>query len=106
MSGRPDWGGAIGRSRTLKGMPATTEVLADHGYTCGISGKWHLGDSLQPQKGFSYWHIFPYGGGSYFNGYFIREGRIERDKRYLTDVITEGALAFLDAREGARAPST
>ncbi len=88
----------------LKGMPATTEVLADHGYTCGISGKWHLGDSLQPQKGFSYWHIFPYGGGSYFNGYFIREGRIERDKRYLTDVITEGALAFLDAREGGEGP--
>ncbi len=23
--------------------------MAQHGYTCGISGKWHMGDSLHPQ---------------------------------------------------------
>src|SRR5690625_703772 len=28
-----------------------TEILADEGYHCGLSGKWHLGDSLKPQKG-------------------------------------------------------
>ncbi len=88
----------------LQGMLAYTEVLAANGYACGISGKWHLGDSLNPQKGFSYWHLFPYGGGSYHNGYFIREGRIERDTRYLTDVITEGGLRFLDAQAEDDAP--
>jgi arylsulfatase A-like enzyme len=88
----------------LRGLPAYTEVLADHGYTCGISGKWHLGDSLHPQKGFSYWHLFPYGGGDYHDAYLIREGRIERDPRYLTDVITEGGLRFLDAQAGADGP--
>ena len=82
----------------LKGMRAYTDVLAANGYVCGISGKWHLGDSLHPQKGFTYWNIFPYGGGDYHNGYFIREGHIERDTRYLTDVITEGGLKFLDAQ--------
>ncbi len=79
----------------LKGLRAYTEVLAQHGYHCGISGKWHLGDSLQPQKGFTYWHIFPWGGGDYHNAYIIRQGKLERDPRYLTDVITEGGMAFL-----------
>ncbi len=88
----------------LQGMLAYTDVLAANGYHCGISGKWHLGDSLKPQKGFSYWHLFPYGGGSYYNGYIIREGRIERDTRYLTDVITEGGLTFLDAQADSDAP--
>ncbi len=88
----------------LQGMLAYTDVLAANGYVCGISGKWHLGDSLSPQKEFSYWHLFPYGGGSYYNGYFIRDGRIERDTRYLTDVITEGGLQFLDAQAGHDSP--
>jgi len=88
----------------LEGMLGYTEVLAEHGYTCGISGKWHLGDSINPQKGFSYWHLFPYGGGSYHNGYFIRDGEIVRDTRYLTDVITEGGLRFLDQQAETDTP--
>lgn len=88
----------------LQGMTAYTDVLAANGYVCGFSGKWHLGDSIEPQKGFSYWHVFPYGGGSYYNGYFIREERIERDTRYLTDVITEGGLTFLDRQVDDDAP--
>jgi len=88
----------------LAGQLATTDVLAANGYTCGISGKWHMGDSLRPQKSFSYWHLFPYGGGDYHNAYMIREGRIERDPRYLTDVITEGGLKFLDQQTASEAP--
>ncbi len=80
----------------LKGMRAYTETLAENGYDCGISGKWHMGDSLQPQKGFSYWHLFPYGGSPYFNPVMIREGRVEQVSGYLTDIITAGALDFLD----------
>jgi choline-sulfatase len=30
----------------LRGMRAYTETLAEAGYRCGISGKWHMGDSL------------------------------------------------------------
>ena len=36
-------------------------VMADAGHTCGLSGKWHLGDSLRPQEGFSYWFTRPRG---------------------------------------------
>ncbi len=88
----------------LQGMRGYTDVLASEGYTCGISGKWHLGDSLHPQKGFTYWHLFPYGGGEYHNAYMIRNGNIERDPRYLTEVITEGGLKFLDMQADTDAP--
>ena len=46
----------------LAGLPTYPQILADNGYVCGISGKWHLGDSLRPQQGFGYWHVIPYGG--------------------------------------------
>lgn len=82
----------------LKGMLGYTEILAENGYTCGISGKWHLGDSPHPQKGYSFWHIFPMGGGNYHNAYIMRNGQFEHETRYLTDVITEGGLTFLDAQ--------
>jgi arylsulfatase A-like enzyme len=88
----------------LHGLHAYTDVLAAAGYTCGISGKWHMGDSLQPQKGFSYWFIFPWGGGHYYNALVIRDGEPQRDSRYLTDVITEGGLRFLDAQADSDAP--
>ncbi len=81
----------------LQGMRAYTETLAENGYRCGISGKWHLGDSLQPQKGFSYWNVFPYGGSNhYFNPVMIRDGQAQIVQGYLTDIITDGALRFLD----------
>lgn len=80
----------------LLGMRAYTEMLSEAGYRCGISGKWHLGDSLNPQKGFSYWNVFPYGGGDYFNPVMIHEGQLRHESGYLTDVITAGALRFLD----------
>jgi arylsulfatase A-like enzyme len=35
----------------LVGQPGYTDYLAAAGYDCGISGKWHLGDSHHAQKG-------------------------------------------------------
>jgi len=48
-------------------MPGYTDVLNGAGYKCGISGKWHLGDSHHPQKGFDYWAMHAKGGGPYYN---------------------------------------
>ena len=42
-------------ARYLDGLTCYTDVLADNNYTVGLSGKWHLGDSLTPQHGFSHW---------------------------------------------------
>ena len=83
----------------LEGQTCYTDVLAANGYTCSLSGKWHLGDSATPQHGFTDWFTIPYGGSKYNDANVIRDGRVEVAPGYLTDVITDGALQWLDARK-------
>lgn len=73
-----------------------TDVLADNGYTCGLSGKWHLGDSLTPQHGFDFWYCHQQGGGPYYGAPMIRDGVPYTEPNYVTEVITDEALGFLD----------
>ncbi len=80
----------------LAGQTGYTDVLAAGGYVCGLSGKWHLGDSHHPQKGFSFWEVHAKGGGPYMNPPMIRDGKNVTDKGYVTDIITDHALTFLD----------
>jgi len=70
--------------------------MAEHGYTCGISGKWHLGDSQRPQHSFSFWFVHQLGGGPYNNAPMVRDGHLVEEPGYVTDVITDEALNFLD----------
>ena len=86
-------------------MRAYTETLSEAGYPCGISGKWHMGDSLAPQKGFSYWNVFPYNYmESYFDQAMIQDGALQRVPGYMTEVITAGALRFIDEAAGGSQP--
>ena len=76
---------------------AYTDVMAQHGdYTCGISGKWHMGDSLTPQHSHSLWYVHQQGGGPYLNAPMIRDGKLINEPGYITDVITDEALKFID----------
>ncbi|CAG7626743.1 sulfatase-like hydrolase/transferase [Paenibacillus allorhizosphaerae] len=84
----------------LDGQTAYTELLAANGYVCGISGKWHLGDSLTPQKGFTHWFVHQSGGSPYYDAPMIRDGKPVKEKGYVTEVITEDALAFIDRQTG------
>ena len=88
----------------LRGQPAYTEILAEHGYSVGLAGKWHLGDSLTPQKGHSYWHVIPYGGSNYYNAPWIEDGIVRHDPGYLTDAITGHAMQFLELHKDQPKP--
>ncbi len=81
-----------------------TDILAEHGWTCGISGKWHLGASQLPQHGFSHWYVHQAGGGPYHGAPMVRDGELLTEPGYVTDAITDDALAFLDAHAGDAAP--
>lgn len=89
----------------LAGLTAFTDVLADNGYVCGLSGKWHLGASGTPQKSHSYWCAYSIGGDSYTN-YFIFDNNQELTRRnqYVTDLFTDRAIDFLDRYGNGDAP--
>lgn len=88
----------------LAGLRGYSDYLAESGYACGMVGKWHLGDSLRPQKGFSFWRVIPYGGSDYNHSAWIVDGELREDSGYITDTITAQALEFLDSRVGQSAP--
>ncbi|MDP6113728.1 MAG: sulfatase-like hydrolase/transferase [Planctomycetota bacterium] len=80
--------------REFKNLP---RILSDNGYTCGLSGKWHLGDSMRPQEGFSYWFTKPKGHtAEFYNSEAIWEGEVYEEQRYYTDAITSHATDFLE----------
>jgi len=86
----------------LAGQTGYSDILAANGYVCGISGKWHLGDSLRPQKGLSWWAVKA--GGNYYDASIMRNGELYKEPHYLSDAITNNALAFLEARAGGTSP--
>lgn len=85
----------------LAGQTAYTELLQENGYRLGLSGKWHLGHSLKPQKGFDHWYVHREGGGPYYGAPMVRDGGIVEEPGYLTEAITEEALRFLDCQDGS-----
>ena len=80
----------------LKDFTTYTDVLAENGYNCALSGKWHLGDSINPQHGFSSWFTIGRGGCEYFNADVVKNGEVMYETDYITDVITDNALTTLD----------
>lgn len=86
----PDAYSTVAEFDTLSG------ILSEAGYTCGLSGKWHLGDSLNPQEGFTYWFNRPKGHtAKFYHDDLIWQGEVYEEPRYTTDVVTEHALDFL-----------
>ncbi len=74
-----------------------TDVMAQQGYTCGISGKWHMGDCLKPTQSFSFWYVHQRGGGPYNNAPMVRDGKCIDEPGYVTDRITDEGLNYINA---------
>ena len=81
----------------LEGQTTYTDVLAENGYQCALAGKWHLGDSVQMQHGFSKWYTIGKGGAFYYHPDIVENGNITVEHgKYITEVITDKALAYLE----------
>lgn len=68
------------------------KLLQANGYHTAIVGKWHL---WSEPTGFDYWNILP-AQGNYYNPGFIKMGKDTAYKGYVTDVITDLALQWID----------
>ncbi len=92
------------RVQFLLGMPTYAELLRDRGYDTCLSGKWHLGDGLEPRCGFDTWNPMPYGGTNYFNVPVVANGHLDKHETYATELFTDNALRFLNAQAGEQRP--
>lgn len=90
--------------RYLDGRTSYVELLRDAGYVTGLSGKWHLGNSSSPQVGFDFWDVFATGSGDYYDSPMFKNGEAYKGDGYVSDVITDNAIGFLDDQLGSESP--
>ncbi len=76
------------------------KLLKKAGYQTALYGKWHL--SSDPQ-GFDDWEVLP-GQGHYYNPDFLNADGKHAEQGYVTDLITDKALDWLDNGREAGKP--
>jgi arylsulfatase A-like enzyme len=85
---------------TLREFTSLGEVLRDAGYVCGLSGKWHLGDNLQPSEGFTSWITKPDGHtNEFYDQPVIENGQVRNEAGYTTDLWTRKGIEFIEQNQ-------
>jgi len=78
------------------------KLLQAAGYQTAVIGKWHLGHGGDADPtGFDYWNVLP-GQGEYHNPQMIEMGAKTKQNGYVTDLITESCLGWLEHRDRER----
>lgn len=75
-------------------------LLQKAGYETAIYGKWHL--KSEP-KGFDFWEVLPDQGHYYHPEFLTKKGEI-KEQGYVTDVITDKAIKYLDSLRSREKP--
>ena len=76
------------------------KLLQSAGYQTAIIGKWHLASD---PTGFDYWDILP-GQGHYYNPDFINKDGKYQVEGYVTEIITQKAVNWLDKQRDSDKP--
>src|SRR5690625_3481388 len=97
--------GAVDNNNPMK--PETVffpEQLQKEGYETAFFGKWHIGEaSDDPKPGFGRWVSFR-GQGVYFDPMLNIDGERRQIKGYITDILTDFAMEWMDEGRDKRKP--
>ena len=88
----------------LSGRTTYVDVMAANGYSCSLSGKWHLGEQELPRHGFARHNFRRFGGGSYIDPEMVRDGERHIAPGYASDIFTDDAIEFIRASAQGDAP--
>lgn len=93
--------GNVDRTRLSFGLRTMTRHLHDAGYQTAHVGKWHMGDDPSPRPGYDFWAAFP-GQGRIIDPELWDGDGLKVFPGYVTDILTDRALAFMEQREPDR----
>ncbi|KAL3294597.1 extracellular sulfatase Sulf-2 [Colletotrichum asianum] len=87
-----------------KHLPNVAKHLRTGGYNTAMVGKWHLGEGKQNEPtGFDYWSVLP-GQGDYWDPEFIEPSGEKIEEGYVTDIITDKCLDFINKTKDTDKP--
>jgi len=94
------YGTSAGQERMSLEEKTVAESFKAAGYATGAFGKWHNGSQwpYHPRaRGFDDYYGYTSGHwGEYFDPLLERDGKFERAKGYIVDVLTDAAISFIE----------
>jgi N-acetylglucosamine-6-sulfatase len=87
----------VARDAASMRLPNYHLTLQKLGYETAHIGKWHMGNDAAPRPGYDLWVSFK-GHGRLFDPEFNENGTAVQHTGYITDLINERAVRFLEAR--------
>ena len=80
-------------------LPTFARPLARAGYETGFFGKWHMGNDDSPRPGFTHGEAMK-GQGEAINPKLNIDGKRVEEKGYVTDVLTDHVVSFMQHAKG------
>ena len=97
-------GDGFDKRRWLDAEVTLPQLLQDAGYQVALSGKWHLGNDIEPHPGFDRWFAlsgdYPIEAKEQYR--YSRDGTVVERSGYKSQVITDAAIEFLRGFDKAR----